>query len=93
MTGIKKKMICLIMALSAVIAGIAIGSGMLPCGALTAVAAQTGKGITGDITEDITEADGHRIIYYDKAQIVDASGKADVIEAMKAISADSNVIF
>ena len=93
MTGIKKKIICLISALSAVIAGLAIGSGMLTCGTLTAAAAQDIEGITESVTEDITEADGHRIIYYDKAQIVDASGKADVIEAMKAISADSNVIF
>lgn len=93
MTGIKKKIICLIIELSAVIAGLAIGSGMLTCGTLTAAAAQDIEGITESVTEDITEADGHRIIYYDKAQIVDASGKADVIEAMKAISADSNVIF
>lgn len=93
MTGIKKKIICMIIALSAVIAGLAIGSGMLTCGTLTAAAAQDIEDITESVTEDITEADGHRIIYYDKAQIVDASGKADVIEAMKAISADSNVIF
>ena len=51
MTGIKKKIICLIIALSAVIAGLAIGSGMLPCGTLTAAAAQDIEGITESVTE------------------------------------------
>ena len=59
MTGIKKKIICMIIALSAVIAGLAIGSGMLTCGTLTAAAAQDIEGITESVTEDITEADGH----------------------------------
>ena len=57
MTGIKKKIICLIIALSAVIAGLAIGSGMLTCGTLTSAAAQDIEGITESVTEDITEAD------------------------------------
>lgn len=99
----------MILAIMAVIMGIVIGGGyfnqLIMTEPVRVYAAQETDGAdkadalsgisenTSNTGEDITEADGHRIIYYDKAQIVEASGKADVIEAMKAISADSNVIF